>query len=85
MFTGLLTQNGCDPVQFEMDQGVHFYVFMTWAAWTGKKIYRHKTVLWMEVLRGNHKAVTKVILVNTDLQACWTREIKQMVESSQTW
>lgn len=85
MFTGLLAQNGCDPVPYELDPGAHFYVFMTWAGWTGRKIYRDKTVRWMEVLHGNNKAVSKVILVNMDLQACWTREEKEMVESAQTW
>ncbi len=66
--------------ELESDQK-DFYIFITWANWAGKKLCREKTIEWLKALETNTKISYKLILVNQDLQECWSDEQKKQLES----
>ena len=75
-FLGYVNQPGCGPSVQLPDEAVDFTIMLTWAAYAGKKIYKQKTILWLEELKKNSKIKYRVYLVNKDLQECWPEELK---------
>jgi len=79
-FLGKLEMSGCRHISSFVEGQNDFYVFFTWANWTGKKIYNEKTLEWLRVLNKNKNINYKIILVNQDLQECWSDEQKALLE-----
>ena len=75
-FVSSLETIDCEPATINLDAETDFYIFMTWAKFTGKKIYRQKTCQWLKALNENKKIRFNVFYVNQDLQQCWTEEQK---------
>jgi hypothetical protein len=68
---------GCGLTPQLPEEDVDFTVMMTWASYAGKKIYKEKTILWLDELKKNKKIKYRVYLVNKDLQECWSEEQKK--------
>ena len=62
-------------------QQVDFYIFTTWVNWSGKKIYKEKTIEWLTALKGNKKIRYQLYFVNQDFQECWSDEVKAWFEN----
>lgn len=73
---------GCGSTPQLPDEDVDFTVMMSWAAYSGKKIYKEKTILWLEELEKNTKIKYRVYLVNKDLQECWSEDQKKKLTSA---
>jgi hypothetical protein len=73
---------GCGLTPQLPDEDVDFTVMMSWAAYAGKKIYKEKTILWLDKLKKNNKIKYRVYLVNKDLQECWSEDQKNKLTTA---
>ena len=51
-----------------------YYIFISWAKWTGRLIYKQKVMPWMKAIETNENATIKTYFINTDLQQCWDKD-----------
>lgn len=70
----------CFPAKAVENAQVDFYIFTTFAKWQGKHFLKKKTLLWLDTLQQNKKITYELILVNTDLQDCWSDSQKAQFE-----
>jgi hypothetical protein len=75
-FSDLLEGQECQPPNFSPVKNVDFFIFMNYASFTGKKIYREKSSIWLDSLQHNTKIRYQLCLVNMDLKSCWSEEQK---------
>jgi|SRR5688572_7517689 len=80
-FMEVLENPPCQNLENENYNGFDFYIFMTFARYTGKKIYKDKSRLWYDALQQNKKIRYKLFMVNLDLKECWSPEQKSWLES----
>lgn len=78
-FLKYTNMSGCGLKPQLPEEDVDFTVMMSWAAYAGKKIYKEKTILWLDELKKNKKIKYRVYLVNKDLQECWSDEQKNKI------
>ncbi len=80
-FNNLVEDPQCNPVpEFKTDK-IDYYVFITYAVFTGKKLIREKSLPWVEALKKNKNINSKLIYINLDLKECWSEEEKKFFES----
>ena len=72
----------CQPLAFENSNEIDFYIFMTYSTFSGKKIYKDKSTIWLDSLQNNKQIRFKLYMVNEDLKDCWTPEQKSWLESN---
>jgi len=81
-FLELLEGPNCQPLNFKKMNEVDFYIFMNYASFLGKKIFKEKSIIWFDSLKQNKKIKYQLYMVNMDFKDCWTPEQKQLFESA---
>lgn len=76
-FALMLNEPDCGKSFVLQKDSSDYYIFMTWAIWTGRKIYDEETQVWIKHLSSNQKGRFRIYLINLDLQECWTDTEKQ--------
>ncbi len=76
-FVKNLEGENCQPVAFKTDTRTDFYIFMTYATFTGRKIYKEKSAIWLDSLKNNRHINYRLFMVNEDLKQCWSEEQKK--------
>ena len=71
----------CQPLIFEHNSKIDFYIFMTYTVFSGKKIFKEKSKIWLDSLQNNKNIHYKLIMLNEDWKECWSAEQKQFFES----
>jgi hypothetical protein len=66
-----------------MDQ-CDFYVFITWAIWTGHKVFERDIQTCIQSAQKNNKAKIHVTLLNLDMQEQWGKENLEKVSFTKT-
>ena len=69
----------CQPLIFDNASEVDFYVFMTYTVFSGKRIFKEKSQIWLDSLQNNRNIRYKLIMVNEDWKECWNPEEKQFL------
>ena len=76
-FVNILEGENCHPAAFTTDARTDFYIFMTYATFTGRKIFKEKSAIWLDSLQNNRQINYRLIMVNEDLKECWSEEQKK--------
>ena len=65
-----LVENGMSTVQINGVPDADYHLFITWATWTGKLVYRQRVHEWLDAAHHNAQARIAVYLVNMDQVVC---------------
>ena len=80
-YLNLLEGAECQKLSYIKKPDTDFFIFMTYACFTGKRIIKEKSKIWLDSLRNNTKIRYQLCLVNMDLKSCWSEEQKNQFES----
>jgi hypothetical protein len=68
-FASHLKNFPCDSSEF-VPSKADYHLFITWATWTGKLVYRQRVNSWIEAAISNKKVRISVYLINMDQVVC---------------
>jgi hypothetical protein len=68
-FTKLMSNAPCFSQRIPF-QDADYHLFITWATWTGKAVYRQRVKEWINAAQLNHQVRIAVYLVNMDMVQC---------------
>ena len=72
-----------EPFHADSD-GSDFYVFVTWAVWPGKKVFKRDIMSCISAVRKNKNSRICLLLVNVDMQSAWGEDNLKRVEFTTT-
>lgn len=66
------------------DDSVDYFVFVTWAIWSGKKVFSRDVMSCISAAKNNKSAKMDIILINLDMQSEWDAENLKKVRFTKT-
>lgn len=80
-FIGLLEGPECTHTNFNPNKDVDFIIFMTYSIFSGHKLYKEKSELWLDALKQNNNMHYQICMVNLDPKDCWSADQKKIFNS----
>lgn len=68
-FTAPISNDACFSERIPI-QDADYHLFITWATWTGKAVYRQRVQEWIKAAHSNKRLRIAVYLVNMDMVQC---------------